>query len=257
MSKKLVQSKEFAPMFNRIIEICDSKKYSVSNLLDQCATSRSAINAWKKGNISAGTTAEIAKALNVSIEYLITGQEKSSPTIELNADEQELLEYFSKLSDKSKGKIIERAAVLAELEAPAELVVEEETEEQETIFIEFATLKASAGTGEQLTDDPERDFIEVVKNDVTIQAKFAIQIHGDSMEPEYKNGDIVLVKTQPQIEVGQTGIFTINDLGYIKKLGKDRLISLNQDYDDIYFKEGQEIRCKGLVIGTLEEDDFV
>ena len=87
---------------------------------------------------------------------------------------------------------------------------------RETIFIEFATLKASAGTGEQLIDDPEQDFIEVVKNDMTLQAKFAIQIHGDSMEPEYVNGDIVLVKAQPQIDIGQIGIFKVNDMGYIK-----------------------------------------
>lgn len=159
----------------------------------------------------------------------------------------------------NKGRLRERAEVLAELEV---LVADEPTneiepEEQETIFIEFATLKASAGTGEQLTDDPERDFIEVVKSDMTLQAKFAIQIHGDSMEPEYSNGDIVLVKAQPQINIGQIGIFTVNDMGYIKKLGTDRLISLNPEYEDIYFEEEQDIRCKGLVIGTLEEDDFV
>lgn len=92
---------------------------------------------------------------------------------------------------------------------------------------------------------------------MTLQAKFAIQIHGDSMEPEYTNGDIVLVKAQPQIDIGQIGIFTVNDIGYIKKLGTDRLISVNPEYDDIYFEEGQDIRCKGLVIGTLEDDDFV
>ena len=113
---------------------------------------------------------------------------------------------------------IERAETLAELEESVadEPVDEEEPEEQETIFIEFATLKASAGTGEQLIDDPEQDFIEVVKNDMTLQAKFAIQIHGDSMEPEYVNGDIVLVKAQPQIDIGQIGIFKVNDMGYIK-----------------------------------------
>ena len=116
-------------------------------------------------------------------------------------------------------RVIERAKTLAELESSAadEPANDIEPEEQETIFIEFATLKASAGTGEQLIDDPEQDFIEVVKNDMTLQAKFAIQIHGDSMEPEYANGDIVLVKAQPQIEIGQIGIFTVNDMGYITR----------------------------------------
>ena len=53
-----------------------------------------------------------------------------------------------------------------------------------------------------------------------------------------ENGDIVLVKEQESIEIGQIGIFTIdNSKGYIKKLGDDRLISLNSDYDDILFKD--------------------
>ena len=189
--------------------------------------------------------------------YLLLTNKESSPQEQLSKDEQEMLFLYKGLSDIDKAKVKERATVLAELETPTEPVVEEESEEQETIFIEFANLKASAGTGEQLIDDPERDVIEVVKNEITMQAKFAIQIHGDSMEPEYSDGEIVLVKTQPQINVGQIGIFTVNDMGYIKKLGTDRLISINPEYDDIYFEEGQDIRCKGLVIGTLESDDFV
>lgn len=198
----------------------------------------------------------ICEFLDITPYLLLTNKESSSKN-ELSKDEQEMLDIYKGLSTMSKGRLRERAEMLAELEAPAEPVTEEEPEEQETIFIEFATLKASAGTGEQLIDDPERDFIEVVKNDTTLQAKFAIQIHGDSMEPEFNDGDIVLVKAQPQINVGQIGIFTVNDMGYIKKLGKDRLISINPEYDDIYFKEWQDIRCKGLVIGTLEEDDFI
>ena len=77
------------------------------------------------------------------------------------------------------------------------------------------------------------------------------------VEPEYSDGEIVLVKTQPQINIGQIGIFTINDMGYIKKLGTDRLISVNPEYDDICFEEEQDIRCKGLVIGVLNEEDIV
>ena len=257
MSKKLVQSEDFSPMFNRLIEICDLKKYSVSNLLDRFATSRSAINAWKKGNINAGTTAEIANALDVSLEYLITGQEKSSPTIELTADERELLDIYNNLSPKSQGQVKERAIVLAELEAQTDPVVDEEPEEIETIFIEYSTLKVSAGTGEPLIDDTYPEFIEVKRSELTEESNFAVQISGDSMLPRFKNKDIVLVRSQPEIDIGEIGVFIIDGDGYIKKRGKDRLISINPEYDDIYFKEGQDIRCKGLVIGTLEEDDFV
>ena len=183
-------------------------------------------------------------------------KEKSSPTVTLTADEQELLQYFKKLSDKSKGMVLGRAEALAELEAPVEPVQEEE-EEIETIFIEYSTLRVSAGTGEPLIDDTYPEFIEVKRSELTEEANFAVKINGNSMLPHYKNNDIVLVRSQPEVAVGEIGIFTIDGEGYIKERGENRLISLNPEYDDIYFKEGQDIRCKGLVIGTLEDDDFV
>lgn len=244
--------------FDQFSRLCTAHNTNPTKFVtDVLHLSSSKVTAWKNGSIPKYEILNtIAGYFNVSVGTLFDGI-KDSSTDQLTADEQKLLQYFKKLSDKSKGIVLGRAEQLAELETPTEPVVEEESEEQETIFIEFATLKASAGTGEQLIDDPERDVIEVVKNEITMQAKFAIQIHGDSMEPEYSDGEIVLVKTQPQINVGQIGIFTVNDMGYIKKLGTDRLISINPEYDDIYFEEGQDIRCKGLVIGTLESDDFV
>lgn len=240
--------------YEQLKQACKKENTSITATLKKIGIGTANGTYWKNGSVpSSDIVVQLSEFLNVSTDYLLKGVENNSSTVELNDDEQELLEYFSKLSDKSKGIILGKAETLVELEKP----VADEPEEQETIFIEFATLKASAGTGEQLIDDPEQDFIEVIKNNMTLQAKFAIQIHGDSMEPEYANGDIVLVKAQPQINIGQIGIFTVNDMGYIKKLGTDRLISINPEYDDIYFEEGQEIRCKGLVIGTLEEDDFV
>ncbi len=77
------------------------------------------------------------------------------------------------------------------------------------------------------------------------------------MMPHFKDGDVVLVQSQPDVNIGEIGIFIIDGNGYIKERGERCLISINPEYDDIYFEEGQDIRCKGLVIGTLEEDDFV
>ena len=118
-------------------------------------------------------------------------------------------------------------------------------------------LPNSAGAGEPLIDDSYPKFIEVRKSELTEEANFAVKINGESMMPRFRDGDVVLVRSQPYVDLGEIGIFIIDGNGYIKERGDDRLISINPDYDDIYFKEGQEIRCKGLVIGTLEEDDFV
>ena len=219
-----------------------------------------AFSEWKSGKSKSYKKylIEIADFFNVSLDYLVYGKEKSSPTFELNADEHELLQYFKKLSDKSKGIVLGRAEQLAELETPAVNEPEpEEDKEIETIFIEYSTLRVSAGTGEPLIDDTYPEFIEVKRSKLTEEANFAVKINGNSMLPHYKNNDIVLVRSQPEVAVGEIGIFTIDGEGYIKERGENRLISLNPEYDDIYFKEGQDIRCKGLVIGTLEDEDFV
>ena len=44
----------------------------------------------------------------------------------------------------------------------------------------------------------------------------AITVVGESMSPNFHDGDIVLVKEQPEIEIGQIGIFICNNEGFIK-----------------------------------------
>ena len=128
--KKLKPSEEYAPIFNRLIRLCEIRKTSVSQLLDIFASSRSAVGAWKNGNINANLIEGIAEHLNVSIQYLITGKEsESEPRPESESEsiiqqqkgihqisnrEKELLGYFRELSDEEQIKLIGRAEVLAE-----------------------------------------------------------------------------------------------------------------------------------------------
>lgn len=216
-----------------------------------------AFSEWKSGKSKSYRKylIEIAAFFNVSLDYLVFGRETVGK-IELKKDENELLSIYNKLSSTNKARVIERATVLAELESPA-YKYKHSQEENDTIFIEYSTLKVSAGTGEPLIDDSRPEFIEVKRSDLTEDANFAVQISGDSMLPRFHDQDIVLVRSQPDINIGEIGIFIIDGNGYIKEKGANRLISLNPEYDDIDFKPEQDIRCKGLVIATLEDDDFV
>lgn len=101
MSKKLVKSPEFDPLFNRLIDICDERNTSVSSLLDIFATSRSAISAWKKGNISANIIADITDYLGVSTEYFLKGHEALTDTSSLskNVNQLDLTENEQELTD--------------------------------------------------------------------------------------------------------------------------------------------------------------
>ena len=245
-------------MVDRICELAHEKSISISALEKTLGLGNGIIGKWRKQSPSCDKLKLVANYLNTTIDYLMTGEEKNSPTVVLTADERELLDIYNNLSPKSQGRLRERAEVLAELEAPAANEPEQvDEEEPETIFIEYSTLKVSAGTGEPLIDDTYPEFIEVKRSELTEEANFAVQISGNSMLPRFKNKDIVLVRSQPTVEIGEIGIFIIDGNGYIKERAVNRLISINPEYDDIYFKENQDIRCKGLVIGTLEEEDFV
>ena len=121
--------------------------------------------------------------------------------------------------------------------------------ESEPIPFRISEQPAAAGTGVYL--GPE-SFYEIYVNINTLpkDAIFGIPISGNSMEPKFHNGDIVLIsKDEPRI--GEIGVFTMDGQGYLKKLGEDALLSLNGAYDPIPMDES--IRCNGKVIGTLDK----
>ena len=122
---------------------------------------------------------------------------------------------------------------------------------ESTIVIPFYETPVSAGTGSWLGDDILAEWLTVPRNDMTTSADFALKISGDSMQPKFSNGEIVLIKQISSIFEGEIGVFILNGESYIKKLGKKELISLNPAYKPIQVHEFDEIRCVGKVLGKL------
>lgn len=87
---------------------------------------------------------------------------------------------------------------------------------------------------------------------------FALRIKGDSMEPRICNGDIVIVRAQPDVENGETAIVCINgDQATCKKVQKTQdglmLISTNSKYDPMFFSWKQVEDLPITVIGKVIE----
>lgn len=101
----LKQSADFSRIFNNIIALCSKKNITVSNLVGRFSTSKSAMPAWKKGNISPDTLMELSKYFGVSIESIITGIE---PEPELTGNEREMLTVFRKFDEREQLKVIGR-----------------------------------------------------------------------------------------------------------------------------------------------------
>ena len=119
-----------------------------------------------------------------------------------------------------------------------------------TVWIKQHQNKAAAGFGYDLSSEDEWYDVEVIDNPKVSEADFAVEIDGDSMEPDYHNGDLALIKLDPDVPVGEVGLFVLDGKGYIKERGKKCLISLNPNYDDIELDSSA--RCIGLVIGVAE-----
>ena len=91
------------------------------------------------------------------------------------------------------------------------------------------------------------------ENDINVNADYVIGVSGDSMEPEYYDGDIVYVQKSDHINTGDIGIFQKGNHIYIKKAGVDGLISLNPGYPGLT-ADGDPITLLGKVLGKAEEN---
>lgn len=233
-------------IINRILGILADKGLKQADLCNYVGIKYNVFTTWKTRGTEPPTKflIQICDFLGVSPYYLLTGEEKSPS---LPEDELELLTYYKELPEREQMKLIGRASALAE--------VYKEQIEVETPMIEIrhSYYKVSAGTGYDLNDGDQWDTIEIPDTQEARRADFALTISGDSMEPVYYDGDIVLIKSQRAIDGGEIGIFIIENNGFIKKYGGDRLISLNAKYDDIMFSDydPEDIRCVGLVIGRV------
>lgn len=119
-------------------------------------------------------------------------------------------------------------------------------------YINCYDLAVSAGPGEPWVDAAYKTRLEVPGKLVPKRAHFCVRVNGDSMEPAYKDGDIVFVeRVEGSVNEGEIGIFFLNGDGYIKRLGRGELISLNPKYGPIPLHDYDTLRCQGRALGKL------
>ncbi|MCM1239994.1 MAG: S24 family peptidase [Lachnospiraceae bacterium] len=118
-----------------------------------------------------------------------------------------------------------------------------------TRLINYYYRLASAGTGQVIFDTPPTKRIEIPNIPEYRKADYAIGVNGNSMEPAFHDGDMLLIEMTDEISRGEVGIFLVDNESYVKKLGDRELISLNPECDNIPLTG--DPRCMGRVIGKL------
>ena len=201
---------------------------------------------------------KIADLYEVTTDYLLGRETKKEPDVltrlskEYNLSETEkiLVSAYLSISKSERAKFIET------IEKTIENKEQEEKNSKPPIFIfrHFNANRASAGFGYDLQNDDIWQELAVVDTPEARQADFAVEIEGRSMEPTYKDGDIVYIVIASEVPIGKIGLFTQNGKGYIKEVGESYLISHNPDFPNIYPSDGK-IECVGRVIGVAELPD--
>ena len=136
---------------------------------------------------------------------------------------------------------------------------EEETQPNEVLEViqlysyDYYDHPASAGTGQYLNDIR----VERIVLPVDVDADFVIPIKGDSMEPDYHDGDLVFIQTSVELNDGVIGVFNYNSDAYIKQLVIDKdqayLHSLNPAYKDMPITPETDFRIIGEVVDLYRE----
>lgn len=119
-----------------------------------------------------------------------------------------------------------------------------------TITINRSNLPVSAGSGALLSDEnlEPREYPDTT---VSRQADIVIPVSGDSMEPMFYDGDEIYVRLQPAVEIGEIGVFIVDNNGYVKEYGGNVLISINPKYPNIKLNDYNDMRCVGKVIDKV------
>lgn len=214
---------------NIILSLRNEKKFNQEQLAKELHVSKSTIAMWETGQRlpSPEKYEEIADYFNVDIDFLYG---RTDIKRKIMFDETGTKYVDARITDSAHRKcgvvinVLGRVAAGIPIEAVTDIIDTEEIPEE------------MAKTGEF----------------------FGLQIHGDSMEPKFSEGDVVIVRQQDDAESGDIVIAMINgDDATCKRLRKYRdgieLISTNPSYDPMFFSNEEIERKPVKIIGRVVE----
>lgn len=231
---------------SRIKEARESLGLSRSELAKKINVSLSAISNYENDISSPKETSLFAliKALKIDANYIYQDMILDN-YLKVNLTENHLIQKYRKLDSYSQKAV--NSLIDIELQRQDDVIKENIMPYENIKKIPLYPQLVSAGTGQYVVDDIPADTIDVDGN-IYRTATYAITVSGDSMQPTYYNGDILIVDRQSVPDDNEVGIFIVDGMGYVKRRGKDELISDNKAYPNV---KGNEGLCMGKVLGRI------
>lgn len=248
-------------LHDRIKEARIKKGLTQEQLGELVGVAKTTITGYEKNREpTAAKVGEIADALNVDVNFLYQDEVRERKENNVSLDELSMVKKYRLISTHSPDGAVVVDTVLDREYAIAKKLREQKEQLEKArkmdmeVAEEIVPLRlwayygkiACAGTGFYFDDIPT-DTIEAPD----ANADFIIGVNGDSMEPDYSDGEKLYVKKTEHINPGEVGIFTINNECFLKECGADGLVSRNKKYDNIPGSE--DVRLIGKVVGKVEE----
>ena len=166
---------------------------------------------------------------------------------------QQINDTVVRLTPPNQKIVLQTSEELLENQNEEETKINEVSEVIQLYSYDYYDHPASAGTGQYLNDVR----VERIELPVDVDADFVIPIKGDSMEPDYHDGDLVFIQTSVDLNDGVIGVFNYNGDAYIKQLVIDKdqayLHSLNPAYKDMPITPDTDFRIIGEVVDLYRE----
>ena len=237
---------------NQIKTFRKSAGFTQDELAKRLNTTKQTISRYEKGDRKANQDMlfELCDIFGVSIDDFFPSQNETlqSPTT------SPIQTIYDELNPPRQVKVLNYAErQLKEQRNEEETKGNEVSEAIQLYSYDYYDHPASAGTGQYLNDVR----VERIELPVDIDADFVIPIKGDSMEPDYHDGDLVFIQTSVDLNNGVIGVFNYNGDAYIKQLVIDKdqayLHSLNPVYKDMPITTETDFRIIGEVVDLYRE----
>ena len=236
---------------NQIKTFRKSAGFTQDELAKRLNTTKQTISRYEKGDRKANQDMlfELCDIFGVSIDDFFPSQNEAlqAPTT------SPIQTIYDQLEDDRQKKVVTYAERQLNEQNEEKTKINEVSEVIQLYSYDYYDHPASAGTGQYLNDVR----VERIELPVDVDADFVIPIKGDSMEPDYHDGDLVFIQTSVDLNNGVIGVFNYNGDAYIKQLVIDKeqayLHSLNPAYKDMPITPETDFRIIGEVVDLYRE----
>lgn len=190
----------------------------------------------------------ICGALGITLYELFDADD---PMLRYSEREKLLLDKYRSLSEGHKYAVDKLAASLGYVESLEEC--------PDITELTYFSRSLAAGVGDPTDFEDEGEPIYLYSSELVDSADCVFSVNGDSMEPDFRDGDMVLVQRFPdcpRLSEGEIGAFIVGNETYVKEYREDGLHSLNAKYKPMRFSDDESVFFIGKVVGVLDPDDI-